>query len=364
MEILLEGVNNPKVKIEKLAQDKIDYLLRRFPNNEWSGTLFYTIDNINNITKGDLVITVIDLLIQDIGTSVYTKMECDGREDTYSLEKGYLLDPNVYTGFIHSHHKMEAYFSGTDESTLEKQGLDVINFFSLIVNTRNKYAARLTLQVKEKLNVVSNMTCTTLGNITTKIGDTETFEQENIHVFYRECDVIQNNSSEYSELEEMIVNIEKSKAPKETKFPTLPFEKITKKEEIKPFTYSDLEVKFPKKWGESEFIQGDIEYILYEFICDIVGNTMMSYPESDTLEDIVLHLNCYPFLHYWGDMEHIQKASNKYKENVLELCARISKKSKENINVIKKEMLSIISDVLKKHSNKCEFNSIIENLFK
>lgn len=208
---LLPEVSNITVNIEKLAQDKINYLLNRFPTTEWSGTLFYKISDPSHLIDGPLVVTVIDFLLQDVGDAAYTKFECKGDEDTYSLEKGYLLSGDVYNGFIHSHHNMDTFFSGTDLKTLKTQGEDVVFFFSLIVNHANKYNAKLTLQVDYDSEVTTTISCNPLEGVTKDFGS-KVQKVTKTKIFYRECTINHNKvESLNTELETIIKNIEEDK---------------------------------------------------------------------------------------------------------------------------------------------------------
>ncbi len=208
---LLPEVSNVTVNIEKLAQDKINYLLNRFPTTEWSGTLFYKISDPSHLIDGPLVVTVIDFLLQDVGDATYTKFECKGDEDTYSLEKGYLLSGDVYNGFIHSHHNMDTFFSGTDLKTLETQGEDVVFFFSLIVNHANKYNAKLTLQINYDSEVTTTISCNPLEGVSKDFGS-KTQKVTKTKVFFRECTINHNEIEGLNnELETIIRNIEEEK---------------------------------------------------------------------------------------------------------------------------------------------------------
>lgn len=123
--------------IPENVNKKIKYLLGRFPNTEWSGTLFYDIEgNYEDIFTA----TVKCFKLQDIGTAGFTSFQEDPEL------AGFMVDNDLLTckrGLIHSHHTMDTFFSGTDIETLNKEAHNYNHFLSLIVNTAQKYSARM-----------------------------------------------------------------------------------------------------------------------------------------------------------------------------------------------------------------------------
>lgn len=125
--------------LSPLVIDKITEWCRNFPNNEWSGVIFYT-------TKGSMQddtfeIHCKDFYVQNIGTSTYTEYD----ENAYSLnyaDEHDLLD--CYTGTIHSHNTMGAFFSSTDDTTLKERSKDMPHFLSVIVNNKLDCVAKIT----------------------------------------------------------------------------------------------------------------------------------------------------------------------------------------------------------------------------
>ena len=90
--------------LSPLVIDKITEWCRNFPNNEWSGVIFYT-------TKGSMQdntfeIHCKDFYVQNIGTSTYTEYNENAHSLNYADEHD-LLD--CYTGTIHSHNTMAKY---------------------------------------------------------------------------------------------------------------------------------------------------------------------------------------------------------------------------------------------------------------
>lgn len=131
-----------KLIVSSMLESKIRYLCSMFPTKEYSGTLFYTVEG--TLEKGDIVITAKDFYLQDIGNATYTEFKNDATLVTYMIEND-LLD--CYTGIMHSHNTMSAFFSGTDINTLHDEGKDTNHFVSLIVNNRGEYKAAMTSKV-------------------------------------------------------------------------------------------------------------------------------------------------------------------------------------------------------------------------
>lgn len=151
---LVKGSGSYKLIITEELQQKIDYLCSKIDTVEWSGTLFYKVDGeLNNTGKNSLVVTAIDLYLQDIGTSTYTQFSMSPTLVSYMCEKEELLSDDVFMGLIHSHNTMSTFFSGTDTSTLQKEGFEKDNFVSLIVNNYRKYTAGITSKCIRKSNL-------------------------------------------------------------------------------------------------------------------------------------------------------------------------------------------------------------------
>lgn len=127
-----------KMVITKQCLDKIKYLCKQINNIEWSGVLFYSHQGDFN---SDLKIIAEDFYLMDIGDAGTTSYDITPDIFNYIAENGL---ENLHMGLIHSHHNMEAFFSGTDLNTLLTEGSDMNNFVSLIVNNAEKYKAAIT----------------------------------------------------------------------------------------------------------------------------------------------------------------------------------------------------------------------------
>lgn len=99
---LLELVKRPslfKLIVSSELEQQIRYYLGRFPNIEYSGTLFYKVTG--SFETNDLEVQAIDFLLQDIGTSGYTEFAQSPDVISYMVEHPELLDENIYQGLMH-----------------------------------------------------------------------------------------------------------------------------------------------------------------------------------------------------------------------------------------------------------------------
>lgn len=100
----IELVKRPerfKLVVTENLERIIRHICARFPRNEWSGTLFYTVEG--NFEDRSLTIYAKDFYVQDKGEATYTEFQND-----VSLA-GYMVDHELwecYTGLCHSHNVM------------------------------------------------------------------------------------------------------------------------------------------------------------------------------------------------------------------------------------------------------------------
>ena len=139
-----------KLFVPKKVEEKIRYLIRKFPSTEWSGVLFYT--HTGSFEQGDLEIHCEDIFPMDLGTGTFTDFKMDESVVGYIAENIDLFGCD--TGLVHSHHTMGAFFSGTDTSTLRAEGNDTNCFVSLIVDTKGTYQAAITRKVKSSSQTI------------------------------------------------------------------------------------------------------------------------------------------------------------------------------------------------------------------
>ena len=142
-----------KLKIQAELLKKIEYVCKKVPSLEWSGVLFYKTEG--SFEENNLVLTAVDMVVQDIGSAGATEFEIT-TDVAYYIVMNELADCQM--GLIHSHNNMHTFFSGTDQSTLLQEGLDRNHFLSLIVNNAGVYTAKVTRKIhyKEKFTISYN----------------------------------------------------------------------------------------------------------------------------------------------------------------------------------------------------------------
>ena len=146
---LVKGSSIYKLIVLENVEEKIRYLLRKFPSTEWSGVLFVTHEG--SFENNDLVITCKDIYPMDLGNATFTEFTMNEDVAAYMSENIELFDCDLQ--LIHSHHQMPTQPSGTDLNTLKEEGNERNCFVSLIVNNAGKYYAAITRKVQTKSEV-------------------------------------------------------------------------------------------------------------------------------------------------------------------------------------------------------------------
>jgi len=136
-----------KIVISKLLKQQIDYFHTKIKNTEWSGILLFDVVKGNFKKLEDIEIYAKSMHLMNIGNSTYTEFTVDA-----DLIKAYnnINDHELKSlnGFIHTHHTMNAFFSGTDLKELEDNA-DKYNFFvSLVVNMEGEYVCKIAIPTK------------------------------------------------------------------------------------------------------------------------------------------------------------------------------------------------------------------------
>lgn len=85
-----------KLTVTQELEKKIRFLCDKLPHNEWSGTLFYTIEG--SFEDNNLHVICKDFFLQDVGESTYTEFQNDVDLAGYIAEHE-LWD--CYTGLMH-----------------------------------------------------------------------------------------------------------------------------------------------------------------------------------------------------------------------------------------------------------------------
>lgn len=213
-----------KLIVSPELEQKIRYYLDRFPRDEYSGTLFYTVSG--SFETKDLVINAFDFLLQDIGTSGYTEFNQSPDVIGYMVEHPELLDEKVYQGLMHSHHILGAFFSGTDLATLREEGTDRIHFVSLIIDTKGTYQAAITRVVVEEMQATGFIKYPTFnGQEVTGSPITYSFNRKKLEYFMLDVERPAIEKNPFSEMAARIEEVkeQKAKAAKEKKAATTPY---------------------------------------------------------------------------------------------------------------------------------------------
>lgn len=227
---LIKGSATYKLIVPENVEEKIRYLLRKFPSTEWSGVLFVT--HKGTFENNDLVITCKDIYPMDLGTAGWTEFKMNEDVAAYMAENIELFDCNI--ALIHSHHSMGAFFSSQDDKMLQQEGNDTNCFVSLVVDTKGQYVARITRKIQTK----SEISIKRLGTSYEFFGDgSKTVKQEEAEPITK---VIDKEVIEYFDLD-----IERHEVPNTLSYLDDRFEEITQNkrkasQESKPFIHPIL----------------------------------------------------------------------------------------------------------------------------
>ncbi len=209
----MKGSSIYKLIVPENVEEKIRYLLRKFPSTEWSGVLFVTHEG--SFENNDLVITCKDIYPMDLGNATFTEFTMNEDVTAYMSENIELFDCDLQ--LIHSHHQMSTQPSGTDLNTLKEEGNERNCFVSLIVNNAGKYYAAITRKVQTK----SEVTVKKLGTSYEFFGDGA---KEVEHDGTETIKVVEKEVIEYFDLE-----VERHEVPNPLGYLDARFDEIAKK---------------------------------------------------------------------------------------------------------------------------------------
>tara|TARA_R100000789_G_C3024173_1_gene154150 strand:+ start:1016 stop:1873 length:858 start_codon:yes stop_codon:yes gene_type:complete len=129
-----------KLTILKPVLTKLNYFLETFPKKEWSGPGWFACKQEKDEFPEEFVL--LDFHPLDLGT--HSSTEWDSKTMLSVLKEKIKINPKLkkcYLGLVHSHHTMGAFFSDTDDDTLEEMAPDIGFYPSLVVATaKEKYA--------------------------------------------------------------------------------------------------------------------------------------------------------------------------------------------------------------------------------
>ena len=208
--------------IPRKVEEKIRYLLRKYPSTEWSGVLFFS--HTGTFEDNNLIITCEDLYPMDLGNSTFTKFQMSEDVTGYMADNIELFECDL--GLIHSHHSMAAFFSGTDTTTLQEEGNERNCFVSLIVNNAGTYCAAVTRKMQSSIEVITK----SLGTSYEFFGDGAVKTDED--PMSEATRVIDKEVIEY-----FMLDIEKEEVPNHLAWLDTRFDEILKKKDAqRPIT--------------------------------------------------------------------------------------------------------------------------------
>lgn len=86
-----------KIVVPEKVEEKIRYLLRKFPSTEWSGVLFYSHEG--SFEDDSLVITCQDIYPMDLGDATFTSFSMGEEVASYLAQNIELFDCDL--GLVH-----------------------------------------------------------------------------------------------------------------------------------------------------------------------------------------------------------------------------------------------------------------------
>ena len=224
---LVKGQSIYKLIVPQDVEEKIRYLIRKFPSTEWSGVLFIT--HQGSFENNDLVITCKDIFPMDLGSAGWTEFRMSEDVAAYMAQNIELFDCEI--GLLHSHHQLGAYFSGQDNAMLQQEGNDTNCFVSLVVDTRGTYVARITRKVQSK----SEVTIKSLGT------SYEFFGEGSKTIVKDDSEVTKTVDKEY--IEYFDLQVERHEAPNSLAWLDSRFDEIAKKKASQQTAYSAVGTK-------------------------------------------------------------------------------------------------------------------------
>lgn len=178
--------------------NKIKYLCKTIPRQEWSGILLYTIEGSIKQPK-DMMITLKEIIVMDKGSAAATEYNFNEKKRDNS---GYLDRHIDYTneheeaifwkiGQIHSHHSMRVFFSDVDVSELNDNSASHNYYLSLIVNNYMDMIAKVAFRASVDTVVEANYTAIDdEGEPYVIQGSKFTVKKEKLYEY--DCDIISN----------------------------------------------------------------------------------------------------------------------------------------------------------------------------
>lgn len=112
---------------------------------EWSALLFFKSKG-HPIRPESFEVELIDLWLKDIGTKAFTafKNTPDEMMDMYEAHPEF---EDCRMGIIHSHHNMDAFYSGQDMEELHRNSSAIDFYLSIVINNADKWIGKAVYQM-------------------------------------------------------------------------------------------------------------------------------------------------------------------------------------------------------------------------
>jgi proteasome lid subunit RPN8/RPN11 len=150
-EMMLKSKPELVISAELASQIMFNHLSN--PNVEWSGFLFYQVEEGSLADISKLKLKAVRMYLHDIGTAGYTSFEMTP-EKVVDMATSVPEYEDSKMGIIHTHHNMNCFFSGTDQDELQENAEAHIYYLSLIVNHKGPWCARIAIPAVRKNNTV------------------------------------------------------------------------------------------------------------------------------------------------------------------------------------------------------------------
>lgn len=293
--------NTIKLTIPDEVLEKIKYLCRVIPMVEWSGILLY--DTTGSIQDPDnMVITLKDIILMNKGTATYTeynftekKRDQSGYTDRhidYCEENEEALFWQI--GHIHSHNKMDVFFSQTDMAELDDNAPCYNYYLSLIVNNAMDFTAKVAFVATAEVEAPAKYIALNGDGEKYSVGST-ILKAKKEKLFIFDCDIESNlktlapDNFFQRNLTEVLEEADKPKySQKSYKPATSSAEALKPKPQVSQPTYFMDEEDFFDTLDNKVEVQPDIE----AFVSCLINGTNTP-DEETTFEDLLKNFKFY-----------------------------------------------------------------------
>lgn len=204
--------NKIDVHIPTLLLGKFAAIHRDYPDNEWSGLLFYKFTG--SVQENNIEIFCKDFVLMDLGSAAYTEFDMTSNYMEYWMD----IDPEFEMQYclLHSHTKMKTFYSGTDQRVFEETA-ELYNFFpSIVVNHYSDFFGKVGSYVEEDFVITGNKVIKGNNGHIVQIPYTNTIKRKVLYEW--ECNFIVENPYKDRIAE---LKIEKAKRTPEVFYPTI-----------------------------------------------------------------------------------------------------------------------------------------------